>query len=244
KVVQYLNKANSLRRQTEGTYQSLKGARDSLRTLTSKDKRISNKERMAALGKLALTAGGMTFGKFPGKHPLSGKLGFAAKNGSVGKAKVALKKTPANKRNPGGRKGGPEHRAKVDQTIKKLSNKGWTIRGGGKDIKEEYIRGPKGTKGSNYVDITATKKGKTLRIQVGKQTTKGKPIKRERVNLEKIRKQTDIPGKSKTIFAAYNKNNKVSSTKGSISKSSSRKSSGASGRSGSSSKGGGRSKRR
>ena len=92
KVVNYLNKANSLRRQTEGTYQSLKGARDSLRTLTSKDKRISNKERMAALGKLALTAGGMTFGKFPGKHPLSGKLGFAAKNGSVGKAKAALKK--------------------------------------------------------------------------------------------------------------------------------------------------------
>ena len=92
KVVQYLNKATSLRRQTEGAYQSLKGARDSLRTLTSKDKRISNKERMAALGKLALTAGGMTFGKFPGKHPLSGKLGFAAKNGSVGKAKVALKR--------------------------------------------------------------------------------------------------------------------------------------------------------
>ena len=87
KVVNYLNKANSLRRQTEGTYQSLKGARDSLRTLTSRDKRISNKERMAALGKLALTAGGMTFGKFPGKHPLSGKLGFAAKNGSIGKAK-------------------------------------------------------------------------------------------------------------------------------------------------------------
>ena len=52
---------------------------------------------MAALGKLALTAGGMTFGKFPGKHPLSGKLGFAVKNGSIGKARVAVGKFNAKK---------------------------------------------------------------------------------------------------------------------------------------------------
>lgn len=56
-------------------------------------------------------------------------------------------------------------------------------------MKEEYIPGPtKGTtKGSNYADVTATKGGKTTRVQVGKQTKGGVPVKRERENYVEIK---------------------------------------------------------
>lgn len=64
----------------------------------------------------------------------------------------------------GGRLGGPGHRGKVDNVAKKLESEGYEITGGGGKLKEEYLPGPnKGsTKGSNFVDVTAQKDGKTL----------------------------------------------------------------------------------
>ena len=45
-----------------------------------------------------------------------------------------------------------------------LEDKGWKITGGGGMHKEEYLPGPNGTKGGNYVDITAEKNGQKIRI--------------------------------------------------------------------------------
>jgi hypothetical protein len=103
-----------------------------------------------------------------------------------------------------GRLGGQEHRAKVAEEAKRLVNDGYEIRGGGGQRKEEYLAGSsKGTtKGGNYVDITATKEGKTIRVQVGKQTKSGQPVARERNNLEKIKEKR--PG-DEVRFVPYNK---------------------------------------
>jgi hypothetical protein len=64
----------------------------------------------------------------------------------------------------GGRLGSPATRAQNRAIADHLENKGWELTYGGGKIKEEYLPGPAGTKGSNYVDITAEKDGMTLRI--------------------------------------------------------------------------------
>ncbi|MDX9928250.1 MAG: hypothetical protein RBS37_00180 [Bacteroidales bacterium] len=91
----------------------------------------------------------------------------------------------------GGRLGGDGHREAIITKADDLVSDGWEITGGGGKVKEEYIPGPtKGTtKGSNYADITATKDGNTLRVQVGKQTQSGQPVSRERTNLVEIQKK-------------------------------------------------------
>ena len=91
----------------------------------------------------------------------------------------------------GGRIGGETHRETITTKADELVSDGWEITGGGGKVKEEYIPGPpKGTtKGSNYADITATKDGKTLRVQVGKQTKSGQPASRERANFVEIQKK-------------------------------------------------------
>lgn len=67
--------------------------------------------------------------------------------------------------NPGGRLGNAATRAQNGQIADYLESEGWEITGGGGRLKEEYLPGPNGgTKGSNYVDITATKDGQTIRI--------------------------------------------------------------------------------
>lgn len=46
-----------------------------------------------------------------------------------------------------------------------LESRGWRVTGGGGMFKEEYLRGAGGGRlGSNWVDITAVKDGRTLRI--------------------------------------------------------------------------------
>jgi hypothetical protein len=91
----------------------------------------------------------------------------------------------------GGRLGGDTHREAIKTKADDLVSDKWEITGGGGRVKEEYIPGPtKGTtKGSNYADITATKGGKTLRVQVGKQTKSGNPVSRERTNFVEIQKK-------------------------------------------------------
>lgn len=57
-----------------------------------------------------------------------------------------------------------------------------------KDLGEEYIPGPRGTRGSAYLDITATKNGRTLRINTIDTLSDGvTPTLREARNAAKIR---------------------------------------------------------
>jgi hypothetical protein len=65
----------------------------------------------------------------------------------------------------GGRLGNAATQAQNKQIADYLESERWTITGGGGRMKEEYLPGLNGgTKGSNYVDITATKNGQTIRI--------------------------------------------------------------------------------
>ena len=76
-----------------------------------------------------------------------------------------------------------------------MERRGWTITGGGgpsRDLKEEYLPGPGGgRRGSSYPDITATKGGKTLRVNTIDTYADGvTPTKREAANAARIRGQT------------------------------------------------------
>jgi|GEM_PF-7076702 len=68
----------------------------------------------------------------------------------------------------GGRKGNVATRGQNEQIADYLKNDGWDITGGGNKLPEEYLKGENGTKGSNYVDITATKyiNGKQVTIRI------------------------------------------------------------------------------
>lgn len=71
-------------------------------------------------------------------------------------------------KNKAGRKGNIATRTQNQQIAEHLQNNGWEITGGGNMMKEEYLRGANGTKGSNYIDITDRKllmeKRLTIRI--------------------------------------------------------------------------------
>ena len=76
----------------------------------------------------------------------------------------ATEGTPITTVKSGGRLGSAATRVQNNQIADYLESEGWTITGGGGRMKEEYLPGNQGTKGSNYVDITATKNGQTIRI--------------------------------------------------------------------------------
>jgi len=94
----------------------------------------------------------------------------------------------AKTKNPGGRLGSPETRAHVRDVADTLEDRGWTVtRGGGRP--EEYIAGRAGRKGSAYPDITATKDGKTIRINtVDTLADSATPTRREKRAAAKIRR--------------------------------------------------------
>src|SRR5262249_10776076 len=98
---------------------------------------------------------------------------------------AAMKKVPA-----GGRLGSDRTRTQVARIADELESRGWTIRGGGGQGPEEYIRGAgPGAKGSAYVDITATKNGRTLRINTVDTLADGvTPTGREQTNAARIRR--------------------------------------------------------
>jgi len=65
----------------------------------------------------------------------------------------------------GGRLGSAPTRAQLAEIAQALQDDGWTITGGGGLAPEEYLPpAGGGRKGGNYVDLTATKNGETLRI--------------------------------------------------------------------------------
>ncbi len=96
----------------------------------------------------------------------------------------ATKKVP----NPDGRLGKPDVREHVAQVAKELEARAFKIEhGGGKA--EEYIRGATGeVKGSAYPDITASKNGRTLRVNTVDTLKNGvTPNARERRSAARIR---------------------------------------------------------
>jgi hypothetical protein len=73
-----------------------------------------------------------------------------------------------------------------------MQSRGYTITGDGGKGPEEYIPGPGGgKKGSSYPDITATKDGRTVRVNTVDTKADGvTPTTREADNAARIRSQT------------------------------------------------------
>jgi len=104
----------------------------------------------------------------------------------------SLKSAPKRAPEPrtGGRLGNASTRAHVDQVATEMENRGYTITGGGGRMPEEYlppIGG--GRKGGSYPDITATKSGRTVRVNTVDTYVSGAPTKREAANAARIRQQ-------------------------------------------------------
>lgn len=104
--------------------------------------------------------------------------------------------TGSNGNGTGGRLGNSTTRAQNQDIADELKNRGWTVtHGGGRGRSEEYLPGPNGSrKGSNYPDITATKNGKTLRINTVDTKSNGQLTTREAKAAQSIRNKTSGKG--------------------------------------------------
>ena len=90
-----------------------------------------------------------------------------------------------------GRLGNQNTRIQNKQIADELIKNGFEITGGGGYMPEEYLPGPGGArKGSNYIDITATKNGQTYRINTVDVYANGTPTTRE------LNAATSINGKT------------------------------------------------
>jgi hypothetical protein len=91
-----------------------------------------------------------------------------------------------------GRLGTKLTRDHIADVASELESRGWEITGGGGKLPEEYLPGlGGGRKGSSFPDITATKNGKTLRVNTVVTYADGiTPTSREAVNATRIRLQT------------------------------------------------------
>jgi RHS repeat-associated protein len=91
-----------------------------------------------------------------------------------------------------GRLGNEKTRTHVEDVANTMEKRGWKIEKGGGRGPEEYLRGAGGgTKGSSYPDITATKNGKTLRVNTVDTRADGITMTtREANNANRIRAQT------------------------------------------------------
>jgi len=105
--------------------------------------------------------------------------------GGVINAKLTAAKGP-------GILGKQQTRDQLNAIAAELQRRGWTITGGGDRLPEEYLPGPGGgRKGSSHPDITATKDGKTLRVNTVDTLADGvTPTPREAKNAARIRSQT------------------------------------------------------
>jgi hypothetical protein len=94
--------------------------------------------------------------------------------------------------NPGGRLGKESTRTHIDDVAAEMESRGFEITGGGNRLPEEYLPGPGGgRKGSSFPDITATKNGRTVRVNTVDTRVNGvTPTTREAANAARIRAQT------------------------------------------------------
>jgi RHS repeat-associated protein len=90
----------------------------------------------------------------------------------------------------GGRLGSKETREQVGQIANEMERRGYTITGGGGKLPEEYLRPTGGgRRGGSYADITATKGGRTIRVNTVDIRRSGRPTRRELRNARRIRNQ-------------------------------------------------------
>jgi len=84
--------------------------------------------------------------------------------------------------NPFGKKGGPEHQAKVEEVQNDIESRGLEAQ------KEKKIETPGGNKDTRYADVVAKdSKGNVVEVhQVGRQTQEGLPVSRERKAIQDI----------------------------------------------------------
>ena len=96
-----------------------------------------------------------------------------------------------NRNAGGGRLGNQITRDHVRSVANELRRRGYRIERGGNRFPEEYIPGPDGgRKGSSFPDITATKNGRTLRVNtIDTRVDNITPSARELTNATKIRSQ-------------------------------------------------------
>ncbi|MDC6384616.1 DUF6443 domain-containing protein [Muricauda sp. SK9] len=89
-----------------------------------------------------------------------------------------------------GRLGNATTRAQNSAIADELESRGYEITGGGGRTKEEYLKPlDGGSTGGSYPDITATKDGRTLRVNTVDTKVSGAMTKREAENAERIRAQ-------------------------------------------------------
>ena len=103
----------------------------------------------------------------------------------------AFTNDPGRSHQTGGRLGNEATRERVSEVAAELDRRGWKVTRNGGMFPEEYRRCPTGRLGSNWVDITAKKNGRTLRMNTIDTLTDGlTPTKREAVALAAIRAKT------------------------------------------------------
>jgi len=90
-----------------------------------------------------------------------------------------------------GRLGNTATRSQIESIAIELESRGYSITGGGGRMPEEYLKPiGGGRKGGSYVDITAIKDGRTVRINTVDVNKNGMPTTRELRNASRIRQQT------------------------------------------------------
>jgi len=90
-------------------------------------------------------------------------------------------------RNPYGRLGGPEHRQEVGRVGDELEARGLDVQ------YEYYVRTPEGRKRGRFIDVVGIdpNTGEPVEFhQVGRETTRGQPVARERYALDDIEQAT------------------------------------------------------
>ena len=103
--------------------------------------------------------------------------------------------TTATAKSAGGRLGNSATRQQNKAIGDYLQQKGWTVTGGGGQVKEEYLPplSGKGRAGSNYIDITATKTTShgevTIRINTVDTYASGLPTAREQAAADLINRR-------------------------------------------------------
>ena len=116
-----------------------------------------------------------------------GKTGVVSDIAKVGEVEINVTSVTQK-----GRLGNVATRTQIDNIATTLESRGYEITGGGGRLPEEYLKPLSGTKkGSSYPDITATKNGRTIRINTVDTRVNGiTPSTREAANAARIRQQT------------------------------------------------------
>lgn len=130
----------------------------------------------------------------------AGRIEPPAVKGQLTPLQIVIQRAEENANNvessgsPSARTGKLGKQSTRDQIVDiagKLKQHGWQIVGGGGELPEEYLPGPRGRRrGSSYPDITATKDGNTLRVNTIDTRADGvTPSTREANNAARIRSQ-------------------------------------------------------